>query len=266
MPLAPTYQWLAPTGAVAAAAAYTSAVGLDAAVEWQMQPGEQTALVALLAGLRPKVAIEVGSRYGGSMQVLHRFADRVVSLDIDPTCRERLGDRFPKAEFVPGDSKTTLGPLMQRLAGEGAEVGFLLIDGDHSAAGVRADVAGLAGYRPVCPFFVVLHDSFNPAVREGIRTAPWAENAYVHAVELDYLPGVVTQDAEAYREMWGGFALALLLPEPRVGPLLVTARMDRLFQIVYPRSAHWPLDPATLARRVVRKCRKLVGLGKPAGR
>src|SRR5205823_5677938 len=75
MPVAPTHQWLSPNESIAAATAYTSAVGLDPGVEWQMQPGEQTALVALLAGLRPKVAIEIGSRYGGSMQVLHRFAD-----------------------------------------------------------------------------------------------------------------------------------------------------------------------------------------------
>lgn len=261
MSIAPTHQWLSPTGGTAAATAYTAAVGLDPSVEWQMQPGEQTALVALLAGLRPKIAIEIGSRYGGSMQVLHRYADRVISLDIDPTCRERLGPQYPKSEFVTGDSKATFPPLMEKLAGERVEVGFVLIDGDHSAAGVRGDVRGLLGYRPACPLFVIMHDSFNPDVREGIRTAGWADNPHVHAVELDYIPGILTLDAEAYREMWGGFALAVLLPEPRSGELRVTARMDRTYQIVYRRSAHRPLDPATLTKRVIRKCRKIVGLG-----
>ena len=130
-----------------------------------MQPGEQTALIALLAGLQPKVAIEVGSRYGGSMQVLHRFADRVISVDIDPTCRERLGGKYPKAEFVTGDSKATLPLLMERLTREGAELGFMLIDGDHSAAGVHADISSFLNYRPVCPLYVIMHDSFNPDVR-----------------------------------------------------------------------------------------------------
>lgn len=260
MSIAPTHQWLSPNGSDAAVLAYTAIIGLDPIVEWQMQPGEQAALVALLSGLRPKVAIEIGSRYGGSMQVLHRHADRVISLDIDPTCRDRLGPQFPKAEFVTDDSKAALPPLMKRLANEGAEVGFMLIDGDHSAAGVRGDICGLLGYRPACPMFVLMHDSFNPSVREGIRTSPWADNPHVHAVELDYVPGVMVLDAEAYREMWGGFALAVLLPEPRAVGLKVTARMDRLYRIVYRSSAHRTLDPATLTRRVIRRCRKITGL------
>ena len=32
---------------------------------------------------------------------------------------------------------------------------------------------------------VILHDSFNPECREGMRTANWAANPQVHAVELD---------------------------------------------------------------------------------
>lgn len=260
MTLAPTHRWLAPNGD-RAATMYTHAIGLDPQIEWQMQPGEQTALVALLAGLRPKVALEIGSRYGGSMQVLHRHADRVISLDIDPTCRERLGAKYPKSEFVTGDSKATLPPLMEQLTKEGAEVGFVLIDGDHSAAGVQGDIRGLLNYCPRCPLFVVMHDSFNPDVRKGIRTAPWAESRHVHAVELDYVHGVLTLDPDAYREMWGGFALAILSPEPRSGTLTVTSRMEHLFRAIYRRSAHWPLDPPTLAKRVVRKCRRLAGLG-----
>ena len=149
---------------------------------------------------------------------------------------------------------------MERLATEGAEVGFILIDGDHSAAGVQGDIRALLKYQPRCPMFVVMHDSFNPHVREGIRTAPWSENLYVHAVELDYLPGILTLDPDAYREMWGGFALAVFLPEPRSGPLTVTARMELLHRTVYRRSAHWFFDPVTLKKRVLRKCRRMVGL------
>jgi hypothetical protein len=260
MTLAPVHQWLAPTGNPAAAAAFAAAVGLDPGVEWQMQPGEQTALVALLAGLRPEVAIEIGSRYGGSMQVLSRYARRVISVDIDPTCRERLGGRYPNAEFVTGDSRQTFGPLMRRLEAEGAAVGFVLIDGDHTAAGVRADVGGLLGYRPKTPLFVALHDSFNPPVRDGIRTAAWAESPHVHAVELDFVPGVLSDDPVADREMWGGLALAVLLPEPRPGPLTITARLEPHYRQVYAGSAHRQFDLATLPKRVLNKCRALVGL------
>jgi hypothetical protein len=241
-------------------AACARVVGIDPGIEWQMQPGEQAALIALLQGLRPKVAVEIGSRYGGSMQVLARYAERVISVDIDPTCRDRLGPRFPNAEFVTGDSKLTFPPLMKRLEQERAEVGFVLIDGDHTAAGVQADVRGLLDYRPACPLFVVMHDSFNPPVRQGIRTAPWSQSRYVHSVELDYVHGMLATGGEDDREMWGGLALAVLLPEPRPGPLAVTARMDRFFRLVYRRSVHWPLDPPTLTRRALRKCRRMLGL------
>jgi hypothetical protein len=240
--------------------AYAQLLAIDPGIEWQMEPGEQLALVALLQGLRPKVAIEIGSRYGGSMQVLSRYAERVISVDIDPTCRDRLGARFANAEFVTGDSGLTFPPLLKRLEQEGAEVGFILIDGAHTAAGVQGDIRGLLGYRPSCPLFVVLHDSFNPQVRAGIRQSPWGESAFVHSVELDFLPGVIQRGRDADREMWGGLALAILLPEPRSGRLKVTERMVHMYQLVWRRSAHNPLDPPTLTRRVIRKCRKLLGL------
>ncbi|HET6575599.1 MAG TPA: class I SAM-dependent methyltransferase [Fimbriiglobus sp.] len=252
--------WPVNAAAASALAAYARAVEVDPAVEWQMQPGEQAALIALLHGLRPKVAVEIGSRYGGSMQVLARYAERVISVDIDPTCRDRLGPRHPNAEFVTGDSRLTFPPLMKRLEQERAEVGFILIDGDHTATGVQADIRGLLDYRPSCPLFVVMHDSFNPPVRQGIRTAPWSQSRYVHSVELDFVHGIMVTGGEEDREMWGGLALAVLLPEPRTGPLAVTARLERLFRLVYRRSVHWPLDPPALTRRVIRKCQRMAGL------
>jgi cephalosporin hydroxylase len=258
--IAPCFSWMSPTQATDAVEAFTKVTGLDPAIEWQMQPGEQTALLALLAGLRPEVAIEIGSRYGGSMQVLAKYADRVISIDIDPTCHERLGAKFPNAEFVTGASRDVFQPLLTRLQQEEAEVGFILIDGDHTAAGVQADINGLLGYRPNCPLFVLLHDSFNPDVREGIRTAKWEDNPHVHAVELDFVGGLLTLDPDAYREMWGGFALAILLPKPREGRLTVTARLNHQFERLFGKSAHHPLDFKTVSNRVVRKCRKLIGL------
>jgi cephalosporin hydroxylase len=254
-----THKWLSPTGEDEAAMAYTAAVGLAPSIEWQMQPGEQLALIALLSSLRPKVSIEIGSRYGGSLQVLSQYSDRVISLDIDPTCRDRLGPLFANVEFVTGNSKDTFPPLMKRLEEQESAVGLIFIDGDHSAAGVQADIRGLLDYHPTCPLFVVFHDSFNPAVRHGIRTSPWNTSRHVHAVELDYMSGVLTMTADAYREMWGGLALAVLLPQLRSGRLLVSASKEQLFRIIYRRSAH-RIDLPTIVRRLSRKCCRLIGL------
>jgi hypothetical protein len=252
-------QSLSPDGAPAAVT-YLTALGLEASIEWQMEPGEQMALAALLTGLRPKLAIEIGSRYGGSMQVLSRYAEKVISLDIDPSCRERLGGKFPNAEFITGPSQETFPKLLKQLESEQAELGFVLIDGDHTARGVQGDIRALLDYRPECPLFAFMHDSFNPPVRQGIREAGWQRSNHVHSVELDFVHGILCKGGDAHREMWGGLALAQFSPEPRTGPLTVTARMEHLFQVVRRHSVHWFFDPPTLRRRVVRKSRKLLGL------
>jgi hypothetical protein len=250
----------APEGRRDAAAAYAAAVGVDPSVEWQMEAGEQTALVALLAGLRPKVAVEIGSRYGGSMQVIARYAQRVISLDIDPTCQARLGPTYPNAEFITGPSQQTFGPFLKTLQRDNAELSFVLIDGDHSAQGAKGDIECLLNYRPRCPLFVLIHDSFNPQVRSGIRTARWSENRYVHSVELDFIPGKLAKGGDENREMWGGFALAILMPETRAGDLQISARMQHMYEAVFRHSAHWFFDPQTLAARCVRKLKRMCGI------
>jgi hypothetical protein len=67
----------------------------------------------------------------------------------------------------------------------------VLVDGDHSAEGVRKDIDHLLRLRPIVPLYVVMHDSFNPGCRRGLREADWAGCPYVHAVELDFVAGSV---------------------------------------------------------------------------
>ncbi|HMO35829.1 MAG TPA: class I SAM-dependent methyltransferase [Gemmatales bacterium] len=241
---------------------YAKLIGIDPQIEWQMESSEQLALLVLAQHLKPVCSVEVGSRYGGSMQILSRYSQRVISCDIDPTCQARLGHQYSNVEFITGDSKTTLPGLWQRLQADAVPVGLLLIDGDHTAAGVQADIHSLLNYVPVCTLYVILHDSFNPAVRRGIRSARWAENPHVHSVEVDFIPGVLHRGGEADREMWGGFSLAILHPRKRTGHLEVSARKDELFQAVLRRSAHWPFDPPTLLKRARRKFSRLLGIDK----
>lgn len=258
----PNNSWPISSNSPTALADYAKLIGIDPAIEWQMESSEQLALLALLQNLRPDCAIEVGSRWGGSMQILSRFAKRVISCDIDPTCKERLGPTYPNAEFVTGDSKKTLPVLMKQLQAEAVKVGFLLIDGDHTAQGVQADIQGLLEYVPSCTMYVIMHDSFNPDVRKGIQTARWADNQHVHSVEIDFIPGVLHHGGDAHREMWGGFGLAVLRPDKRTGALSISARKDALFRAVLRHSVHWFFDPPTLTKRTVRKLGKLVGFKK----
>lgn len=260
MERAASNSWPISSDAAAALADYAKLIGIEPSIEWQMESSEQLALLALLQNMQPECAIEVGSRWGGSMQILSRFARRVISVDIDDTCRARLGPKYPNVEFVTGDSKVTLPPLMKKLQTEGAKVGFILIDGDHSAPGVQGDIYSLMEYVPACPMYVIMHDSFNPEVREGIVSARWAENQHVHSVEVDFIPGVLHQGGDAHREMWGGFGLAVLRPEKRNGSLTVSLRKDALYRAVLRHSVHWFFDPPTLTKRAVRKLGRLVGM------
>jgi hypothetical protein len=104
---------------------------------------------------------------------------------------------------------------------------------------VRVDIENLLRFRPAaCPLYVLLHDSFNPNCRAGIAEADWAGSPYVHHVELDFVPGVFHQRADLHRQMWGGFALAVLRPEPRPGELQVASRQDLLFRTIEAASVH----------------------------
>ena len=132
---------------------------------WQMSPSEQMGLIYLLQQLRPKVAIEIGTRFGGSLQVLAKYCEKVYSLDIDPEVPARMAGQYKNVEYLIGPSTQTLPALLQKLTVQKAELAFVLVDGDHSAQGVRADINAILQFKPIVPLYVVMHDSFNPECR-----------------------------------------------------------------------------------------------------
>ena len=195
----------------------------DPALDWQMSPSEQIMIMYLVEHLRPRAAIEIGTRFGGSLQVLARHCGRVYSLDIDPEVKERLKGRFGNVEYLIGRSAETLPPLIDRLQRENTEVGFVLIDGDHSTDGVRRDIDNILRYKPSTTLYIIMHDSFNPVVRRGLRAANWSGCPYVHRVELDFVAGSVNSTPGFRGQLWGGLAIGILTPEPRSGDLEISA-------------------------------------------
>ncbi|MEX0777518.1 MAG: CmcI family methyltransferase [Phycisphaeraceae bacterium] len=222
--------------------------------QWLMSPAEQMAMIYLLDHLRPKVAIEIGTRFGGSLQVLAKYARQVYSLDIDPEVPARLAGRFDNVEFIIGSSRDTLPALLQRLEAQGVSPEFCLVDGDHSDDGVRADIDNLLRVVPRSPMAIVMHDSFNPDCRRGLCQADWAGNPFVHMVELDFVSGVVNPAPATRGQLWGGLALGFLKPERRQGELEVTGRAELTFQVALTATLHKsPLShPKTAARRLWR--------------
>lgn len=223
-----------------------------------MSVAEQFTLVGLLSRLRPKAALEIGTHFGGSLQVLDRFCEHVHSIDLDPAVRTQLAPQFPRVRFHTGASRKEIPRVLAEIEASGRPLGFVLVDGDHSARGVQADIEALLHYRPVETLHILLHDSFNPDCRAGMRAAAWAANPHVHSVELDFVPGTfhLTPQGGAFaRSMWGGFALAVLRPEHRSGPLVIQAAQETKQRIVFRQSAH------RVWHKVGRALRRHSGLG-----
>ncbi|MBI4622529.1 MAG: class I SAM-dependent methyltransferase [Verrucomicrobia bacterium] len=214
--------------------------GMDPPLTWLMSHAERLALLGVLEAAQPAAALEVGTAGGGSLQQIRRFAPSVYSVDIVPSVRERLAPLMPNVEFLTGDSRDLIGTVLARCTERGTPLGFALIDGDHSYGGVNGDVRALLAVRPRCPLWVLMHDSSNPDCRAGIADAPWADNPHVHAVELDFVIGALSEDPQFQHQLWGGFALALLLPEPRTHSLAVTASGAKSFAALWRASAHYP--------------------------
>ncbi len=226
---------------------------------WMMTDAERSALTLLLQKIRPSCVIEIGTYRAGSLKVLSKYAEDVYSLDIDPSCREKYAEQFPNVEFLVGDSRDTVPEALEKIESCGQELGFVLIDGNHSEAGVRNDINALLKYQPSSPLYIIMHDSFNPGCRRGIRTAKWEGNKNVHLLELDYVVGrlMPKDEGSSYRQMWCGFALAILLPELRTGELLIHENESMGYKAAFWRSKHpyswmWSLrDLKQLLRRLL---------------
>jgi hypothetical protein len=106
---------------------------------------------------------------------------------------------------------------------------------------VRTDIRNVLRYVPVRPLTIVMHDSFNPDCREGILTAGWEQCPYVHFLEVDFMTGCyhpVAFDTAGQGTMFGGFAVAQMMPFERNVDLYVHRSNQNLFDRVVVDSAH----------------------------
>jgi hypothetical protein len=203
---------------------------------WQMFDGERLALTGVLARHKPHISIEIGTFHGGSLSLISQCSDIVFAIDIDPQSVVRAG-HLPNVTFLTGKSSDILPLLFRELTDAGLSVDFILLDGDHSAEGIKRDISLILEYIPTKPLFVVMHDSFNPGCRQGMLDSPWHESPYCHWVELDFVPGrMVDNDEPAKGELWGGLAIAYLQPAPRNGYLRIDRTAESLFRIAAEHS------------------------------
>ena len=175
--------------------------------DWQMSLGERAALVGLVAQLNPRLAIEIGTAEGGSLESIATESVEVHSIDLTD---EFLVRRPANARFHKGDSRVVLPRLLTAFADEGHNVDFALVDGDHSTEGVRADLQALLDSPAVGRTLILVHDSFNPDVRSGIESADLVDNPKVVGLDLDFVPGRLGKLGAFADQLLGGFALVMV--------------------------------------------------------
>jgi hypothetical protein len=230
---------------------------------WEMTDAERLALTGLLVNLLPECAIEIGVYRAGSLSVLSRYSKKVYALDIDPKCEAEFHDKFHNVEFVTGDSRQTLPQVLAKIEAAQESLGFVLIDADHSREGIQHDINSILRYTPSVPLYIIMHDSFNPECRRGIKEANWSTSPYAHMVELDFVAGrfLTKEEPDSYKQMWCGFGLAILLPENRVGNIIIHENEALLYQTalrhsIYGSDTWW--NPAYLTRELKYRTKRLL--------
>jgi len=175
---------------------------------WQMSYGERAAFEGLLAQIKPNLAIEIGTAQGGSLKRIVAHSAEVHSFDLvappaDVACLDNV-------TFHTGDSHDLLGAFLREASDAGRQIDFVLIDGDHTADGVRRDIVDVLSCDAVQRAVIVLHDTLNPEVRSGIEAAAIGDHPKVALYEPDLVPGYLAR-REPYRlQMWGGLGLIVV--------------------------------------------------------
>jgi hypothetical protein len=226
--------------------------------DWQMTFGERAAIEGILSQLRPRVAVEIGTAEGGSLQRIAYYSERVHSFDI---VRPQLPlESLPNVSVHTGDSHVLLPKVLAELASEGINVDFALVDGDHSADGAERDLRDLIASDATMRTVIILHDSLNDDVRAGFKRIDYAAEPKVVYADLDFIGGHLSHQGPFHHELWGGLGIVVL---DRGGQELTPPEGDNsrfydLFEMLSPvrdalvlRDEHGePVGPGTVAEAI----------------
>jgi hypothetical protein len=174
----------------------------------QMSLGERAALEGVLSAVRPRLAIEIGTAEGGSLRRIAAHSAEVHSFDLVEPDAEIAA--IEHASFHSGDSHRLLPEFLDELARDGRQVDFVLVDGDHSAAGVRRDAEDLLASPAISRTVILFHDTANEEVRRGIDAVDFDAHEKVVHVEPDFVAGSLFSAPELENEIWGGLGLVLV--------------------------------------------------------
>jgi len=175
---------------------------------WQMTNGERAAYEGTLAFVRPRLAVEIGSAMGGSLERTAAYSGQVHSFDRvepGPVARD-----LQNVTFHTGDSHKLLAPWLESVVRDGGTIDFAHVDGDHRPEGVAQDINDILR----CPAFdgvMLLHDVMNQGVRDGLDLVKFEQYPDVVYVDYDFVPGYASRRrGRNFLAMWGGIGLVVV--------------------------------------------------------
>ncbi|MGI8712073.1 MAG: class I SAM-dependent methyltransferase, partial [Solirubrobacteraceae bacterium] len=174
---------------------------------WQMSFGERAVLEGILAQVRPRLALEIGTAEGGSLARIAAYSAEVHSIDL--THDQITRDLPSHVARHTGSSGELLVPLLESFVSRGRSLDFVLVDGDHSFEGVRSDLLALLESAATARSVILVHDTMNAEIRAGIESLALDEDPKLVYYELDLVPGYVFRDGECRGAIWGGIGLLL---------------------------------------------------------
>lgn len=172
-----------------------------------MMLGERAALEGLLVSMAPALAIEIGTAQGGSLDRIAAHSAEVHSFDLVAPARDTSA--YPHVTFHTGDSHELLPAFLADLAEQGRRVDFVLVDGDHTTQGARRDLEDLLASPSATDAVLLVHDTMNEFVREGLHQALSEPAEHVVYVDLDFVPGYLVRSGPFRHQLWGGLGLVV---------------------------------------------------------
>ena len=206
-----------------------------------MSRAEKYCLIHLLENLNPEYSIEIGTFKGGSLQVLSKYSKKVYSIDIDSEPKLSLENQFDNVIFKVGKSHNIIKDIVKEIESKNGKLNFILVDGDHSKDGVRKDIECILSCNLKYPLTVILHDSFNPQCRLGMKSVNYEKYKFIEHIDLDYIHGSFSPNKN-YREMWGGFAIIKINPKIKKSNFKINQSQKMLFNATYWKSIHLVKD------------------------
>jgi hypothetical protein len=165
--------------------------------------------------------------------------------------------------FHTGDSHELLPQFLTELEEQDRVVDFVLVDGDHSAEGVKRDLEDLLSSTAVRRTAIVIHDTTNEMVRRGVDAVPYESYPAVSYVELDFVAGYLFREPTLLHELWGGLGLVVVDSEHpgdgnkiRQGRYYEAASLLRDARAVVLSREHADAMPHSLRRRIAARALK----------